>query len=92
MATPQFLRFFFLTNDGLTRLGSASPGGAGRNRTLGLTALGEILVPIVPFAQQLWFDHLQEYVAAALEQQAQSAAEINALLPLILDKAFKGEL
>lgn len=36
-ASSQFLRYFFLTEDGLQQLGQASPGGAGRNRTLGGT-------------------------------------------------------
>jgi len=37
-------------------------------------------------------DDLQAKVDALKVQQAQSAAELDALLPSILDKAFKGEL
>ncbi len=36
--------------------------------------------------------HVQERVAAMKLSQTQSAAELDALLPSILDKAFKGEL
>ena len=38
-ATVEFLRFYFSTPEGLQKLGEASPGGAGRNRTLGLKKL-----------------------------------------------------
>ena len=38
-ATSTFLRYFFLTKEGIELLGKASPGGAGRNRTLGVEAL-----------------------------------------------------
>jgi type I restriction enzyme S subunit len=37
-------------------------------------------------------DEIQETVLGLKSSQAQSAAELNALLPSILDKAFKGEL
>ena len=47
-ATNDFLRFYFLTPEGLQKLGEASPGGAGRNRTLGLKKLAAIQVPIPP--------------------------------------------
>jgi type I restriction enzyme S subunit len=37
-------------------------------------------------------DDLQAKVDALKAQQAQSAAELDALLPSVLDRAFKGEL
>ena len=37
-------------------------------------------------------DALQAEVGAAERLQAETAAELDALLPSILDKAFKGEL
>ena len=39
-----------------------------------------------------YLDDLQAKVDAVKAQQAQSAAELDALLPSILDKAFKGDL
>lgn len=90
--TAGFLCFYFLTDEGLQQLGEASPGGAGRNRTLGLNALEEIKVPVPPYERQLWFDDLQGKVKAALQLQAETATELDALLPSVLDKAFKGEL
>jgi type I restriction enzyme S subunit len=92
VATAEFLRFYFLTPEGLDKLGKASPGGAGRNRTLGLAKLDDITVPVPSIQKQKWFDDLQAKVDQLQALQAQTAAELDALLPSILDKAFKGEL
>mgnify|MGYP001583381430 CR=1 FL=1 len=77
VAVAEFLCFHFLTEAGLADLGSASPGGAGRNRTLGLEKLQEILVPVPPYERQLWFAQLMAKVAAVMEQgrEAESAPE-----------------
>ena len=71
---------------------AASPGGAGRNRTLGLEALANISIPIPSFEAQGWFDKLLDSVTMLKKQQTESAAELDALLPSVLDRAFKGEL
>lgn len=92
LATASFLCFHFLTERGLQQLLDASPGSAGRNRTLGIKALEEILVPIPPFEKQLWFDALQERFNQVKNLRAGTIAELDALLPSILDKAFKGKL
>ncbi len=92
ISTSTFLCFHFLTRKGLEQLGHASPGGAGRNRTLGLSALEDIEVPVPPYEDQLWFGGLQAKVDALKRVQTETAAEINALLPAILDREFKGEL
>jgi type I restriction enzyme S subunit len=91
-ATSRFLCFYFLTNEGLELIRAASPGGAGRNRTLGLEALANIPVPIPNIDAQLWFDGLQAQVDALKKLQRETTAELDALLPSVLDKAFKGEL
>lgn len=92
VATSQFLRFYFLTDEGMDLIRAASPGGAGRNRTLGLAALDAIEVPVPPIEDQVWFDGLQAKVGALKRLQSETAAELDALLPAILDRAFKGEL
>jgi type I restriction enzyme S subunit len=92
MTTSEFLRFYFLTPEGLEKLGRASPGGAGRNRTLGLKPLEHIEVPVPSIDQQLWFDRLQAKVDRLKALQAETRAELEALLPTILDRAFEGEL
>jgi type I restriction enzyme S subunit len=90
--TASFLCFYFLTNEGLSKLGEASPGGAGRNRTLGLKALEKIMVPAPPLKDQLWFDSLQERVEGVRRRQEETQRELAELVPAILDRAFKGKL
>jgi type I restriction enzyme, S subunit len=77
VATAPFLCFHFLTERGLGQLGEASPGGAGRNRTLGLKALENIHVPVPPFDRQLWFDSIQSQLAGAMKLQARTATELS---------------
>ena len=91
VATSNFLCFYFLTMEGLEKLGEASPGGAGRNRTLGLEALSKITVPIPPIEKQIWFDKLQTKIDSVKTFQSETQKELDALMPSILDKAFKGE-
>ncbi|MBZ0220883.1 MAG: restriction endonuclease subunit S [Candidatus Methylomirabilis sp.] len=91
-ATSKFLCFYFLTKEGLSKLGDVSPGGAGRNRTLGLESLGKIKVPVPPLKKQVWFDSLQAKVDSLKHLQAETSVELDAMLPSVLDKAFKGEL
>ncbi|MFF0760572.1 restriction endonuclease subunit S [Streptomyces sp. NPDC003737] len=43
-----YLRYFFLTEDGLSLIQKASPGAAGRNRTLGIKTFEKTLVPLPP--------------------------------------------
>jgi len=58
--------------------------------------LAKIKVPIAPLAEQrrivAELDALQAEVDALKRLQTETAAELDALLPAILDRAFKGEL
>ncbi len=92
VARSSYLCYHFLTKVGLDQLGAASPGGAGRNRTLGLKALENISVPIPPYQAQLWFEQLLERAKGLELEQSCIDALLDALLPSILDKAFRGEL
>ena len=91
-ATAEFLCFYFLSSEGLEKVREASPGGAGRNRTLGLKKLEKIVVPVPAYEKQLWFNQLIAKVDNIKQAQADNQVELDALLPAILDKAFKGEL
>ena len=91
VATARFVCFHLLTPEGLYDIGEASPGSADRNRTLGATELMKINVPVPDFHKQVWFDQLGESIDAVRRLQAETAAALDALLPSILDKAFKGE-
>jgi type I restriction enzyme S subunit len=92
VATSHFLCFYFLTREGLAQIGEASPGGAGRNRTLGLDALSRIEVPAPPVEKQKWFDELFEQIEMVRRARAKADAELDALLSSTLEQAFKGDL
>ena len=92
VATSRFVCFHLLTPEGLHYIGEASPGSADRNRTLSTKSLLRIPIPVPSFEQQLWFDGLCRQVDSLKRLQTETAAELDAMLPSILDKAFKGEL
>jgi type I restriction enzyme S subunit len=90
LALPEFLWFHFLTDGGLERLGVASPGGAGRNRTLAIDKLARISVPIPNMEAQKRFIGLLRSVHGRNELRASIAVEVAALLPSVLNRAFSG--
>jgi type I restriction enzyme S subunit len=69
---------------------------ASSNRDLGLTRMGDIVLPLPPIDEQRLIvselDTLQAKVDAVKALQTEAVAELDAILPAILDKAFKGEL
>jgi type I restriction enzyme S subunit len=87
-----FIAFHFLTDRGLEDLGIASPGGAGRNRTLGIESLAKIKVPVPAPEKQRWFGSLLEKAEGANRLRTEVAIELDALMPSILSKAFRGDL
>lgn len=90
-ATARFVCFHLLTPEGLYEVGETSPGSADRNRTLNSKAFLQIPVPMPKYQKQLWFDTLCQKADAIAQAQSKSSPELAALLPSILDKAFKGE-
>lgn len=54
--------------------------------------LEKVQIPVPDYDKQLEFDRLQAQVAAIQHAQADNQIEIDALLPSILDRAFKGQL
>jgi type I restriction enzyme, S subunit len=91
-STARFLNFWFLTPEGLQKLGEASPGGAGRNRTLGLDALDAIEVPVPSLDAQRWFNVLQQKARAARNARAAASDAVDHLLPALLEDAFDCKL
>ena len=88
LTTVAFLRYYFLTDEGMLKIGEASRGGAGRNRTLGLEKLMAIDVPMPSLAVQQTFDRLQDEIAA-LKAKHTGIREANAaLLPATLERVF----
>ena len=87
-ATSKFLFYYFLTPEGMQRLGAASPGGAGRNRTLGLKGLESIMVPAPSLDAQVWFDELQQKAVDVHVGQSDVAGELERLIPALLHQIF----
>lgn len=87
-ATVAFLRFYFSTREGMQKLGEASPGGAGRNRTLGLKKLEDLQVPVPSIERQHWFDCLQTMAREARAIRASTAKDVDALIPAMLHDFF----
>ncbi|TIW68860.1 MAG: hypothetical protein E5V60_03125, partial [Mesorhizobium sp.] len=67
-ADARFLKYWFAHADGREQLLQASPGGAGRNRTLGTEKLAAIRVPLPPLAEQRRIVMRVEALAAKVEE------------------------
>lgn len=91
LVIPEYLEFFFLTPQGLELLGNASPGGAGRNRTLGLKALSDIPVPIPSLDEQEKFRKISARVKAISNVCSKSDQELSTLLLSVIDRTFQND-
>lgn len=85
---PEYLQFYFLTPEGLEKLNLASPGGAGRNRTLGINKLEKIKVPLVPLEAQIEFKKLLDLRSKLQSETMKTKQQISSLLPSLLDSIF----
>ena len=93
ICSPWYLLVYMKTREAISQLGTISPGSAGRNRVLSVKRLGEVIVPVVPLDYQGWMtDALKAELNTLKTLQAKTATELDALMPSILDRAFKGEL
>lgn len=90
-ATAEFLAYYLLSEDGLEKIGLASPGTADRNRTLSLGNLGKIEVPVPPLAAQQAFNRLQAEVVALKSRHSALRKANAALLPATLERIFSAE-
>jgi type I restriction enzyme, S subunit len=91
-ATAEFLCYHFLTEYGLEQIRGASPGSAGRNRTLGIAKLEKIPVPVPPVEKQRRFAKLAKRHFELQRLQREVEAELASFTPALLAKAFRGEL
>ena len=82
LADARFLFYWFSHGEGREQLLRASPGGAGRNRTLGVDKLAAIQVPLPPIAEQFRIVAMVESLAAKASeaQQLRREAEAEAIL------------
>jgi len=88
-ALPEFLCFHHLTPEGMEKIQLASPGGAGRNKTLGLKKLEAIKVPVPPIEKQQKFVDTYYKIQRIKKEIEVSIKDIEGLFPSALHKAFK---
>ena len=87
-ARSRFLCFYFLTPPGLEALGRASPGSAGRNRTLGIRKLEDIPVPLPPVRLQEQLESILRRLGRVEALERQVTASRDAALRSALNAAF----
>ena len=89
---PSYLWHYFTTQEGFARIVAASPGTVARNKTMSGDDLMKVTVPVPPLERQQWFDTLCGKVAALRAHHEAQCADLVALHPSLLDRAFNGEL
>ena len=90
--TSEFLCHHFLSERGIEDIRAASPGSAGRNRTLGLKKLDLIKVPVPDYDEQVRFAELAKRRLLIQKETAVVKKELNIFISALLAKAFQGEL
>ena len=91
LATARFVCYYLQTLEGSEKVGTASPGSADRNRTLGVKKLAAITVPVPSIEKQCWFDRLQAKVQALRKAHTETSGELDTLIPAMLHEVFGGE-
>ena len=91
-ATSEFLCHHFLSERGIEDIRAASPGSAGRNRTLGLSKLERISVPCPDYDEQLRFAEIAKKRQAIQQELMGMEKELKRFNAALLAKAFRGEL
>ncbi|MCZ4125403.1 restriction endonuclease subunit S [Streptomyces sp. H39-S7] len=93
IADADYLRFYFLSAPGLEILRRCSPGGAGRNKTLGIKPFAAEIIPLPLLSEQ------QKIARVLLSAEAISRnrgpvfdAQIQATRTALLNAAFTGKL
>jgi len=86
LTTAEYLRYYFLTDEGMTKIRDASPGGAGRNRTLGLSKLMDLDVPIPSIEVRKAFVNLLQLLNASRLIRSQELIENESVVPALLNR------
>lgn len=91
LADTSYVFRYLTTPAGITSLGLASPGGAGRNKTLGLSALADITMPLPPLAEQRKISQILDGVDAKLQVLESKQVACSALKRGLMQKLLTGE-
>ena len=92
LVLPETLDVYFRTPSVWPLLAEISTGTNVRRRRLHPSAFLRFEVALPTMNRQLKFREVKSRVEALKKLQAETAAELDALLPSVLDKAFKGGL
>lgn len=89
-----FIRYMLSSRSVFEQAWSSATGSA--QPTVPLRAIRDLPIPVPPLPDQCRIvaelDAIQAQVDSLKRLQAETAAELDALLPAVLDRAFKGEL
>jgi type I restriction enzyme S subunit len=86
LTTAEYLRYYFLTNASMTKIRDASPGGAGRNRTLGLSKLMDLDVPIPSIEVRKSFVNLLRLMNASRLIRSKELNENESVVPALVNR------
>ncbi len=92
VSTSEFLCHHFLSERGIEDIRAASPGSAGRNRTLGLKKLEQINVPVPDHQEQKRFAEMAKRRRAIRRECITIEQELKIFQSALFAKAFRGEL
>jgi type I restriction enzyme S subunit len=91
-ATSEFLCLHFLGERGIEDIRAASPGSAGRNRTLGLKKLEQIPVPVPDYTEQKRFAEIAKRCSIIQIETAGIEEDVKLFTSALIAEAFRGEL
>lgn len=93
---PQFIVYYFQTIKAREYIESQASGTSPSMKKVSQPKLENMLVPVPPLDEQrrivAYLDSVQARLASLRELQSQAGEELDALLPSVLDRAFRGEL
>lgn len=92
--SADYLQQYLLTEEGLEQVRRASPGSAGRNRTLSLRGLSALTIPVPPLPEQQEIVATLRQAAGLLERLRErfdeiDSRELTAVLPLLLGEQLR---
>jgi type I restriction enzyme, S subunit len=80
---PRFAFHYFSSDEGLKALGSALPGSAGRNRTLGVRGFEDLMIPLPDIAEQRAIADRLDAIAGSSSRHVALAPSSSDLLSII---------
>lgn len=93
---PALITYYLRSPGGQEAIEDSKGAKTTKQTELGTTKLGEIIIPLPPLPEQrcivAYLDELQAKVDTLRRLQAETSAELDMVLPAVLDRAFKGEL